>query len=354
MHRFEGASGMIRSTVPKSGAALALAGLVLGGLALAQVPTPPPAPCPPDWLGLLGIYGAGDGVLLVLERDGALEAMVKGGRFYALEVLGKDRFRFPNVGRLAARNVVFSRDASGKAVSLRLDEALLPRDPSSDGNVLRFAPVLPLDEAVRSARAASPPAEPPPPLASDLVDLARLDPSIRADLRYADDDNEVGRPLIEASRALLQRPAAEALVRAHRSLAKQGYGIAVLDAYHPWWVTKALWDAAPAGVRRSLADPADGSGYNRGTTVDVGIFRLSDRKVCDLTSSYREMSVRSYTDFPGGTSEQRWCRDLLVEVMETENFQSLRSQWWRYDWPEGRKYPILNLDPGEEPKPSRD
>jgi hypothetical protein len=34
-------------------------------------PTPAPSPCPPDWLGLLGIYAAGDSVLLILERDGA-------------------------------------------------------------------------------------------------------------------------------------------------------------------------------------------------------------------------------------------------------------------------------------------
>jgi D-alanyl-D-alanine dipeptidase len=323
-----------------SGAAV----LALSGLALAQPPTPPPAPCPAEWRGLLGIYGGGDSVLLVLERDGALEAMVKGGRFYALEVLGKDRFRFPNVGRLAARNVVFARDASGKAVSLKLDEALLPRDPSSDGNVFRFTPVRPLDEAIRSARTASPPAEPAPPLASDLVDVARLDPTIRVDLRYADDDNEVGRTMLEASRALLQRPAAEALVRAHRSLAKQGYGIVVLDAYHPWWITKAVWEAAPADVRRVLSNPAEGSGYNRGTTVDVGLFRLSDGATCELPSAYNEMSVRAYTDFPGGTSEQRWCRDLLLEAMETEDFTSLRSQWWRFDWPEGRKFPILNIE----------
>jgi D-alanyl-D-alanine dipeptidase len=322
-----------------------VAGVLLAGAALAQPPTPRPAPCPPEWRGLLGLYGGGDSVLLVLERDGALEAMVKGGRFYALETLGNDRFRFPNVGRLAARNVVFSRDASGRAASLRLDEALLPRDPSSDGSVLRLTPVRSLDEVIRSARTASPPAEPAPPLASDLLDLTRLDATIRVDLRYAGDDNEVGRHLLESSRALLQRPAAEALVRAHRNLVKQGHGIVVRDAYHPWWVTKAVWEAAPENARRLLADPAGGSGYNRGTTVDVGVYRVSDGESCEMPAAYREMSVRAYTDFPGGTSSQRWCRDVLLEAMETEGFAALRSQSWRFDWPEGRKFPILNIEP---------
>ena len=331
----------------------------LAGLALAQapatppvaeavaVPTPAPSPCPPGWLGLLGIYGAGDGVLLILERDGALEGMVKGGRFYVLEVLGPDKFRFPNAGRLASRNVAFTRDASGKALSLKLDAAILPRDPMSDGVVPRFRPTRPVKDLIREARAASPPTEPPAPLPSDLVDVTALDPSVRVDLRYAGEDNPVGEELLKASRAFLQRPAAEALVRVHRALARQGYGLVVRDAYHPWWLTKLVWEATPPEVRRFLGDPPDGSGYNRGTTVDVGLYRLADRQIVEMPSLDGEMSVRAYTDFAGGTSEQRWQRDLLLQAMETDDFFSLRSQWWRYDFPEGRRYPILNVAPDE-------
>ena len=332
--------------------------LALAGLALAQAPptppvagtlapTPVPPPCPPNWLGLLGLYGAGDSVLLILERSGALEGMVRGGRFYALEVLGPDKFRFPKAGRLASRHVVFNRDTSGKAISLKLEEALLPRDSASDAVLPRVKLTRPVEDLIREARAASPPTEPPAPLPSDLVDVTSLDPSIRVDLRYAGDENVVGEELLKMSRAFLQRPAAEALVRVHRALAKQGYGLVVRDAYHPWWVTKLVWEATPPEVRRFLADPAEGSGYNRGTTVDVELYRLADRRILELPSLYGEMSLRAYTDFPGGTSEQRWYRDLLLEAMEKDEFWSLRSQWWRYDFTEGRKYPILNVNPDE-------
>ena len=113
---------------------------------------------------------------MILERDGTLEGMVRGGRFCTLEVVGPDKFRFPNAGRLASRNVIFTRDASGKAISLKLDEALLPRDPSSDGAVPRVKPARPVKDLVREARAASPPAEPPAPLPSDFVEVTTLDP----------------------------------------------------------------------------------------------------------------------------------------------------------------------------------
>ena len=345
---------MIGPNVGRPVAWIASAWVTLAGLALAQAPatppaaeivapTPAPTPCPPDWLGLLGIYGSGDSVLMILERDGALEGMVKGGRFYTLEVLGPDKFRFPNSGRLASRHVAFNRDASGKAISLKLEESLLPRDLASDGVVPRVKPARPLADLIREARAASPPTEPPAPFPSDLVDVTSLDPSIRVDLRYAGDQNVLGEELLETKRAFLQRPAAEALVRVHRALAKQGYGLVVRDAFHPWWVSKLVWEATPPEVRGFLADPLDGSGYNRGTTVDVGLYRLADRRIVDLPSLYGEMSVHTYTDFPGGTSEQRWYRDLLLQAMEADDFWSVRSQWWRYDVPEGRKYPILNV-----------
>lgn len=308
-------------------------------------PPPAPSPCPPGWLGLLGIYGAGDNVVMILERDGALEAGVTRGHFYALEGLGPDQFRFPNEGPLAARRVAFTRDASGRAVSLRLDEVLLPRDAAADGVVPRVRPARPVGDLIREAHAALPPAEPAPPLPSDLADVTALDPSIRVHLRYASDQNPVGEPLLKASRALLQRPAAEALVRAHRALARQGLGLVVRDAYHPWWVTKVVWEASPSEVRRFLADPADGSGYNRGTAVDAALFRRADGRVLELPSRYGEMSLRTYGSFPGGTSEQRWRRDLLQEAMEAAGFTAEASQWWRYDYPEGRRYPILNVAP---------
>lgn len=57
----------------------------------------------------------------------------------------------------------------------------------------------------------------------DLVEIAALDPSIRLDIRYATANNLVGRPVYPEARAFLQRPAAEALVRAHRGLAADGY-----------------------------------------------------------------------------------------------------------------------------------
>src|SRR6185436_18130563 len=72
-----------------------------------------------------------------------------------------------------------------------------------------------------------PPVEPGTFRAPDLVELATLEPSIHLEIRYATPNNLFRRPVYAQARAFLQRPAAEALVRVHQALRKDGYGLLV-------------------------------------------------------------------------------------------------------------------------------
>src|SRR5580700_11932945 len=82
--------------------------------------------------------------------------------------------------------------------------------------VFRITPVRPVAELRAEALAAQPPKEAGDFRRSDLVDLAKLDPRIKLDIRYATTDNFLSTPVYTSARAFLQRPAAEALLRAHR------------------------------------------------------------------------------------------------------------------------------------------
>src|SRR5262249_45717069 len=121
---------------------------------------------------------------------------------------------------------------------------------TDDPAVFRITPVRPVAELRPLALAATPPAESGDFRAADPVELARLDPTIKLDIRYATARNFLGVPLYTEARAFLQRPAAEALRRVQRSLAAEGYGLLVFDAYRPWYVTKMFWDATPADLHR--------------------------------------------------------------------------------------------------------
>src|SRR5580658_2112874 len=89
----------------------------------------------------------------------------------------------------------------------------------------RITPLRPVEELRAEALKAQPPHEPGTFLKPDLVELVKLDPAIKLDIRYATTNNFLGTPLYTQARAFLQRPAAEALLRAHRELKGQGYGL---------------------------------------------------------------------------------------------------------------------------------
>jgi hypothetical protein len=138
----------------------------------------------------------------------------------------------------------------------------------------------------------------------------------------------------------MQRPAAESVVRVNRKLKQSGYGLLVHDAYRPWYVTKVFWDATPDDKKKFVADPSKGSRHNRGCAVDISLYDLKTGKPVEMVSTYDETTDRAYPDYPGGTSLQRWHRDLLRAAMESEGFTVYEAEWWHFDYKDWQKYRI--------------
>lgn len=179
--------------------------------------------------------------------------------------------------------------------------------------------------------------------AGDLVELVKLDTSIRLDIRYATSNNLAGRPIYKEARAFLQRPAAEALVKVNKELKSLGYGLLVFDGYRPWSVTKIFWDLTPEENRKFVANPKEGSRHNRGCAVDLSLYEVVSGKEVQMTGQYDEMSERSYPKYAGGTAEQRKMRDLLRSKMEAYGFIVYDYEWWHFDFKDWRLYPIGNI-----------
>ena len=205
----------------------------------------------------------------------------------------------------------------------------------------RITPVRPVEELRREALAAKPPVE-KGKRAANLVELVSLDPTIKLDIRYATTNNFLGTKFYDEPRALLQRPAAEALVRAHRKLHTQGYGVLIHDAYRPWYVTRMFWDATPADKKDYVANPADGSRHNRGCAVDLTLYDLKTGEPVTMPSGYDEMTERAHPDYKGGTAEQTRHREILRKAMQSEGFKVYQFEWWHFDYKDWKKYPIMN------------
>jgi D-alanyl-D-alanine dipeptidase len=197
--------------------------------------------------------------------------------------------------------------------------------------------------SIVSSCVARPPYEAGPFLPGELVELTRLDPTIRLDIRYATTHNFMGRVLYAEARAFLQRPAAEALAQVQAELRPLGYGLLVFDGYRPWRITKQMWDHTPADKKQFVADPRKGSRHNRGCAVDLTLCDLTTGREVEMTGAYDEMSPRSYLAYTGGTTTQREARDLLRRLMEAHGFAVLPAEWWHFDFRDWKSYPIQNV-----------
>ena len=214
--------------------------------------------------------------------------------------------------------------------------------------------------------------------------VTRLDASIRSDMRYASDQNFVGRPIAGylAPVCYLADPAAIALVAVHKALLAQGYGLVLFDCYRPERATKDFvqWALTPEAAQKSHYFPriekselfakgyiARHSGHSRGATVDVGLYQLQDDPaaavsgktnggVCrrrfaedraagllDFGSDYDCFDRLSRTAHPDLSEVAKQNRQRLVNAMAAQGFVNDDQEWWHFTF-QPEPYPTVYFD----------
>jgi serine beta-lactamase-like protein LACTB len=103
-----------------------------------------------------------------------------------------------------------------------------------------------------------------------------------------------------------------------------------------------FWDATPEPLKHFVANPEHGSIHNRGAAVDLTLYDLATGKPVQMVSGYDEFSERAYPDYPGGTSRQRYLRELLRDAMEAQGFSVYEWEWWHFNYANAERYPVLN------------
>ena len=301
---------------------------------------------PNNWKGLIGEYGWDHNILFVYEDMGSLWLLMEWIEKDKLTQINDDIFAFPkNSGMYHGEQLKFIRGDDGIAtkVSIINGPVFKRRDVgASTSETFRIEPIKPIEELRKTALSASPPNENQSFNPVDLIELKNIDPSLRYDIRYATTNNFMSNIFYTRAEAYMQRPAAEALGRAHRKLQSKGYGLLIHDAYRPWYVTKMFWDATPEDKKIFVANPQNGSRHNRGCAIDLTLYDLKTGKVIEMVGGYDEFTDRSFPNYYGGTTEQRWHRKLLRDIMESEGFSVYEFEWWHFDYKDWKKYPISN------------
>lgn len=181
-----------------------------------------------------------------------------------------------------------------------------------------------------------------------FVDIATLIPAAVVDMRYLGTNNFVGARIdgYEKPVCYLTRPAAEALSHVQRDLAPNGLGLKVFDCYRParavahfirW--ARALGDTKmkaqyyPEEDKRHLFSRgylASRSGHSRGSTVDLTLVTLADKRELDMGTPFDFFSVRSW---PGDRSvgmEAQRNRKILSDAMRKRGFVPYSKEWWHF------------------------
>ena len=178
--------------------------------------------------------------------------------------------------------------------------------------------------------------------AKEMVDLSTLKPNIIFDLKYATTDNFMNEVLYPPIRTTwLRKPAAEALEKAAKEFALLNLGIKVFDAYRPYSVTEKMWE--PVKDDRYAADPATGSGHNRGISVDLTLVDLRTGNELAMPTGFDNFSDTAHQNFMDLSPEILKNRAVLKDVMEKYGFIALSTEWWHFYLPNASEYELMNI-----------
>jgi D-alanyl-D-alanine dipeptidase len=186
-------------------------------------------------------------------------------------------------------------------------------------------------------------------LPTGFVHGADLIPGLVEDIRYAGENNFIGRPIdgYAAPRCILTHQAAMRLRTAQEALKSDGLGLKVFDCYRP---TRAVadfvrWARDPRDTRRKadfypnidkrdlfrLGYIAQRSSHSRGSTMDLTLIDLASGKELDMGTPFDRFDPATAYGHPGLGPEQRKNRARLRAVMQEVGFKPYDGEWWHFN-----------------------
>jgi D-alanyl-D-alanine dipeptidase len=168
-----------------------------------------------------------------------------------------------------------------------------------------------------------------------MVDIKRIIPDIRLELTYTTTENFMHTVLYSpTTTTFLRLPAALALKKVQDALRKENLSLKIWDAYRPYSVTLKMWDLIHDD--RYVADPAKGSGHNRGIAVDLTIVSLKDGKELDMGTGFDNFTDSAHQDYSKLSENVLNNRKLLRNLMVENGFAIFPTEWWHYYYSEGQ------------------
>lgn len=321
-----------------------------------------PKDAPKDVKYILGFYYGNGENIIIRENNDKLELLYRfsredktfsGANIYPLTKVHFDAYTMNESGPMSSSeaNVRFERDSDGYGIACRIGGHTYTRYFLGSGEGERAEkfklPVL-ANEKWESLRTEAKKAVMPASLAegenASLVDAATI-LGLKVESVYGNSANCFSKALYPTTKLYVAQQVAYGLEKVQEQLAQKGYGLILYDAYRPWHISKLANLALPEDKKHLLEDPDTlGSVHNTGLAVDVSLYDLQTGKSVEMISGFDEPSMRQYASYPGGTTKQRYLRQMLREIMEDNGFQSIEMEWWHFIYITENKMAHLNVE----------
>jgi len=179
-----------------------------------------------------------------------------------------------------------------------------------------------------------------------LVDIQKIDPAIRVELKYSTTDNFIGKDVYgDLNQAYLQPEMARRLAKASVFLQQSnpGYKLLVYDAARPNSAQYDLWKALDAlqiperSKTQYVADPKIGSNHNFGCAVDLTVVDEKGKPL-DMGTKFDFFGPLAYPRAEQEmlkqgklTVKQITNRKILRLAMVQAGFKQNTTEWWHFD-----------------------
>lgn len=168
-------------------------------------------------------------------------------------------------------------------------------------------------------------------------------PNIIFDWKYATENNFTKQVLYKNPDAFMRMEAVLSLQKVATELSQKGYGLKVFDAYRPYSVTKKMWQVVPDD--RYAANPAKGSGHNRGAAIDLTLYNLNDGKELEMPTPFDDFTEKAHNNYMQLTPQVLKNRAILNTTMTKYGFVALDTEWWHFYLPNAaQRFELLDLD----------
>ncbi|MFA6526932.1 MAG: M15 family metallopeptidase [Candidatus Babeliales bacterium] len=176
-----------------------------------------------------------------------------------------------------------------------------------------------------------------------LVELVKINPSVKLDIRYATTNNFTKKQVYPVAKCYVQDAVAKKLDAIQNELAPLGLGLKIFDGYRPFPIQEIFWKICPDAnyVFKPDWENGRGSRHNRGTAVDLTLINLKTGIELTMPSGFDDFTERAHRNYETMSTEVAKNCHLLEDLMKSHGFTTIRTEWWHFDYEDWEKFPLL-------------